>query len=142
MVDKLYVGSTREQPGFAGDLDEMVFHRRGLFAREIARRATRGYPTNAQATVSSPVIRRQDGQPWGCVGYEADVPAEASVSLDVIDPAGHVLAAGLAQGQSIESVEADEIRLRAVLSTTDRHTAPTLKSWSVIRAVTRPSTVE
>ncbi|MFH0965573.1 MAG: exo-alpha-sialidase [Planctomycetota bacterium] len=132
MVDKMYMGGIPgETPSFLGSLDEVVFHRRNLRPKEIARRVERGYSVEKAGTVTSPVIEKPFGKTWGSLRFSAETPEKTWAAVDIVDAQGGVLLADVKDGQDLTTLTAEAVRLRGRLSTLEKHVTPVLKGWGI-----------
>jgi subtilisin-like proprotein convertase family protein len=83
--------------------------------------------------VSTPMNINAD-QKWDTVNYNATIPEGTALTVDVLPANGTTPITGysdIPSGADISNISQKTIRLRANLSTTQRHITPTLHDWSV-----------
>lgn len=90
----------------------------------------------ASGTVTSPVIAPSVRSQWGALTFSGDTSAPGtSLTVDVLDSTGAVLATNVASGTNLNSVgvvaPVSAIKLRANLATTNSANTPVLHQWSV-----------
>ena len=129
-LDHLYIGLQHdlETAPFFGTINEVALHATGLLPRDLAGSLTRGRRQNGE--ISSATIKKPSSG-WGRFSADARVPAGTAISYSVETPGGTVLRRDVSSGDSLADLEANGIRLRARLTTTDPGRTPVLWSWQV-----------
>ncbi len=87
---------------------------------------------NTSGNSVSPVATRPAGAIWDTVNFTATKPTGTTLTVDILDGAtNNVLLSNVSSGQSLNSLTAATLKLRANLSTTDGKVTPVLNSWNV-----------
>ena len=112
---------------FFGWFDAYVFWDNLRTYREIPQEVLPG------SIVSTPMSINSD-QTWDIVDYSATIPAGTTLTVDVLPANGTTPIPGyrnVLSGTDLSGISQRTIRLRANLSTTQRHITPVLHDWSV-----------
>jgi hypothetical protein len=82
-------------------------------------------------TVVSSVIN--PGVEWQTLNFNVTTPAQTSLTVDILDNTGKVLATNVSSGTNLKTlgIPAVPIRLRGNLATTDANVSPSLLDWAV-----------
>jgi len=83
----------------------------------------------------SPLLGGQEVSRWGVVDWNATTYTNTSVTVDVLNASGVVLATDVPKGSDLGRIPAlsgvKQVKLRAKLATTDQGITPSLNSWEV-----------
>ncbi|MBK8036327.1 MAG: hypothetical protein IPK22_04225 [Verrucomicrobiaceae bacterium] len=90
----------------------------------------------SSGSVTSPVVSPAYRHQWGPLSYALDTSSPGSSgSIDVLDGAGNLLAAGVTSGTNLASLPAvashTALRLRANLASSNSSSTPYLRDWSI-----------
>ena len=101
----------------------------------------------ASGTLTAPAVVPAPWQRWNALTFAKDTSAAGTaLTVDVLSPAGTLLAANVAAGTDLNTIAAiagqSSIRLRANLSTTNSASSPRLDDWTVAWQAVAPSTAE
>ena len=101
----------------------------------------------ASGTLTAPAVVPAPWQRWNALTFAKDTSAAGTaLTVDVLSPAGTLLAANVAAGTDLNTIAAiagqPSIRLRANLSTTNSASSPRLDDWTVAWQAVAPSTTE
>ena len=119
--------SLKVKSDFYGWFDAYVFFDNLRTYRTIPEEVSPG------SIISTPMSINAD-QKWDVVNYDATIPDGTSLTVDVLPADGTTPIPGYANipnGADISNITQNTIRLRANLSTTQRHITPSLHDWSV-----------
>ncbi|HUU69891.1 MAG TPA: dockerin type I repeat-containing protein [Planctomycetota bacterium] len=95
-------------------------------------------------SVVSPPINRAQLVCWDTLTYGATVPAGTTLTVDVLDASGQVLAASVPSGSSLSTLGITQtaIKLRADMASTSTDVTPVLHDWCVTWRETSDTAVE
>ena len=89
----------------------------------------------ASGSITSSLIAPATLDRWSLLGYNTTLPAGTSLSVDILDPSGGLLAANVSPGTDLGTLPAvasqSAIKLRATLSSTLGSATPELHDWTV-----------
>ena len=125
--------STYSAPGLAGIYDAYSTVNQSLFDDVTVAKAGPGFAASGALTSSpitpAPFVR------WKELNFTRTTPVGTTLTVDVLDAAGALLAANVASGTDLSTLPAvaakTALRLRANFATTDSAASPTLLDWSV-----------
>ncbi|MFH0965254.1 MAG: exo-alpha-sialidase [Planctomycetota bacterium] len=135
----LVIGMDNDLKGrpFHGAIDEVLLHAGDLNEKIAKNPAPRGYPE--RGSVTSRAITKPDGAKWTTFEAKTAAPDGTKVSFSILDAAGKTLIEDVKPGADLASLTDPEIRLRAILQTTDAGQTPVLLEWSVGTSADKPA---
>jgi len=97
------------------------------------RNGTGGSGYVPSGNIVATAISRAPSSQWGTLMFDKTTPTHTTLTVDVLDASGALLAAGVASGTNLNALGIAQlsIKLRGNMATTDAAVTPSLQDWTV-----------